>query len=147
MVPNSDTGGSGVVLPYPLAMVICDAIWKDPGNGKHTLLGTFSEIYAHSFPAVHSNMGIYVEVTGIRGKMPIMVRVIDAEESREEVFRLDGEAIVNDPIDVLQIAFNAAGVKFDAPGEYRVQFYANNQFILERRVLVKFTPQAAKQNG
>ncbi len=121
-------------------MVICDAIWTDPGSGKHTLLGTFSEIYTRQFPAVHRNMGVYIEVTGLRGKLPITVLGIDAEEARGEVFRLDGEVEVSDPIEVLQLAFNLPSVRFDEPGEYRIQFYANHEFLLERRILVKHPP-------
>jgi hypothetical protein len=36
--------GPLVVNPYPLAMVVCDAIWLDPATGKRTILGCFSTI-------------------------------------------------------------------------------------------------------
>lgn len=42
--------------PQLLAWVMCDAVHIDPGTGKHTLLGVFSNIQARQFPVTHPLM-------------------------------------------------------------------------------------------
>jgi hypothetical protein len=39
--------------PQLLAWLLCDAVHIDPGTGKHTILGVFSNIMAKRFPVVH----------------------------------------------------------------------------------------------
>ncbi|REJ72394.1 MAG: hypothetical protein DWQ29_21325 [Planctomycetota bacterium] len=117
-------------------MVVCDAIWTDPGTNKHTLLGTFTEITAQEFPVMHRHLAVYVEATGGRGKMPIVIRGVDADENHE-VFKIEAEATANDPRSVLQLSFNIPVVEFPEAGEYRIQFYANGEFMVERRILLK----------
>ena len=42
--------------PQLLAWVTCDGVHLDPGSGKHTLLGVFSNISARQFPVTHPFM-------------------------------------------------------------------------------------------
>jgi len=76
--------------PYVLAMLICDAIWKDPSTGKSFLLGTFSSIAATVFPVVHPVMGIYIVLTDGRGKVPIKLQLVSADEDDDNSRRGDG---------------------------------------------------------
>lgn len=144
MAEESESSG---IAPYPLAMVVCDAIWKDPGSSKHTLLGTFTEVYAKSFPAVHKNMAVYIELTDGHGNVPFNIAIVDAEEIRPEVFKLAGDAEFGDPRGVLQIAFNFPPLEFPEPGEYRVQFFAANQFLIERRIMLRNAPNSGEQGN
>jgi len=124
------------VSPYPLAMIICDAIWRDPATGKHTLLGLFSKIQAKEFPTQHKMLALFIALTDGHGKTPIRLRLIDAEESREPLF--DGSQMVNfiDPRAILEIAFHVPGLTFDEPGEYRFQLFGGDEPLMERRILV-----------
>lgn len=122
--------------PISLAMVICDAVWRDPGTGKWTILGTFSQIYAKTFPAVHSQIGIYIELTDGRGTMPFSLRIVDADEIREPVATLEGNFESPDPRAVVQLGANLADLEFPQAGEYRVMLEVNGEFLVERRVVV-----------
>lgn len=42
--------------PQILTWITCDGVHIDPGSGKHTLLGCFSNIKAHRFPVTHPFM-------------------------------------------------------------------------------------------
>ena len=42
--------------PQLLAWLTCDAVHIDPGSGKHTILGVFSNIQARQFPVTHPFM-------------------------------------------------------------------------------------------
>src|SRR5438876_6706405 len=83
--------------PYALAMVVCDAIWCDPGSGKRTILGCFSAIFAKQFPAVHPIMAVYVALTDGRGKVQIRLQIVDVNEERDPIFKGEAEAEFQDP--------------------------------------------------
>jgi hypothetical protein len=135
------------VPPYPLAMVVCDAIWKDPGTGKAFLLGLFSVIHAESFPAVHPIMAIHVAITDGRGKLPIRLKLVDAnDEEREPLFDGSQEVEFRDPRQITEIAYHLLNVRFETPGEYRFQLFAGTEFLMERRVLVQGSAKGAEND-
>jgi len=47
------------VLPLPLALIVCDHVWREPSTGKITILGAFSAIEASDFPAEFAEIAIY----------------------------------------------------------------------------------------
>ncbi|HVU25765.1 MAG TPA: hypothetical protein VHE13_16665 [Opitutus sp.] len=49
--------------PQLLAWVTCDAVHIDPGSGKHTLLGVFSNISSQQFPFTHPSMVWFLTLT------------------------------------------------------------------------------------
>ena len=71
--------------PFPLAMVICDAVWRDPATGKWTLLGCFSAIEARVFPCFRPNLAVFVSLTDGRGKTPLKLRLVDVDEEQEPI--------------------------------------------------------------
>jgi len=118
-------------------MVICDAIWHDPGTGKQFLLGLFSMIHARSFPAVHPIVAVHVALTDGRGKLPIRLVLVDAEQARPPLFEKTQEIEFSDPRAVVALDYHLANVKFDEPGEYRFQLYAGAEPLMERRFIVR----------
>ena len=129
-----------VPAPYPLAMVIADAIWRDPGTGKRTILGCFSLIAAREFPAVHPQLAVYVAITDGRGTVPFRVQMVDMEEEGEPIFQAEGEVQFEDPRSIIEMDFHFAGVTFPHPGEYRIQLFASGEFLLERRIVIQQIP-------
>ena len=122
--------------PYPLAMVVCDNIHRDPATGKPYLLGCFSVIHAAEFPAVHRGMALYVSVTNGRGVVPYKIQLVDANEEREPIWSVEDQLEFSDPRLVMEMCFYLVNVRFDEPGEYRFQLFASDEFLMERRVLI-----------
>ncbi len=79
----------GIVTPYPLAMVVCDFIWRDPFTAKKTLIGTFSVIGGTSFPLTHPSMDVYVSLTDGTGKFTVRLELADVNDEREPIFLLE----------------------------------------------------------
>jgi len=127
------------IPPYPLAMVVCDAIWRDPTTGKYTLLGIFSTIQARDFPAKHGGLALFVALTDGHGETSIRLRLIDAEENRDALF--DESKVVDfaDPRAIREIAFDAHDLTFEEPGEYRFQLFGGDELLMARRILVADT--------
>ena len=127
--------------PYPIAMVVCDSIHRDPGTGKAFILGCFSVIHAKQFPATHQKMGLYVSITNGRGDVPVRVALVDADEEREPILSLEQVVEFDDPRLVAELTFEMHGVTFPEPGEYRFQLFALDEFIMEQRILVHELPE------
>ena len=49
--------------PQLLCWLTCDGVHMDPGSGKHTILGVFSNIKAHRFPVTHPFMVWFMTLT------------------------------------------------------------------------------------
>ena len=124
------------IVPYALAMVVCDAIWRDPGTGKRVLLGVFSAIQVRKFPSVHPIMAVHVAVTDGHGRVSLRLRLIDAGEEREPLFEASQEVAFPDPLAIVEWDYHLYKLRFDTPGEYRFQLFAGNAPLIERRFLV-----------
>jgi len=99
-------------------------------------LGCFSVVNARSFPAKHPTLGIYLDLTNGRGDVTVKVQIVDSDQEREPVFVGEIQCGFSDPRMVAELDFIVGGLEFPLPGEYRVQAYANDEFVIERRLLV-----------
>ena len=95
-----------------------------------------TSIGAATFPFQCPSLAVYASMIDGRGEIALQLRLIDVDESREAV--VDFETLVNffDPIEELELAFRLTGLVFPEPGDYRMQLYANGQFLKERRFLI-----------
>jgi hypothetical protein len=125
-------------------MVVCDSIHIDPSTGKRYLLGTFSIIHAVEFPATHPVLCLYVSMTNGRGDTPIRIQLIDADEEREPIFVNEAEVPFDDPRTVVEMGIVLQNITFEAPGEYRFQLFASDEFLMERRILVNDITQVTE---
>jgi hypothetical protein len=126
-------------VPYPLAIVICDALHMDPATGKKTILGTFTAFQSTVFPFKSGQMVVYLALTDGRGKIPFelrLVRVDNEDGDQPAIFTATGELECIDPLAVMEIGLGMKGIEFPSPGEYRFQFYACGDFVIERRLVV-----------
>ena len=122
--------------PYALAIGICDLIYRDRGTGKRFILGCFSALHAFEFPAVHPALGVYLDLTNGRGQVAIRVQIVDTDQDNDPLAVIEQSIEFTDPRMVAEMDFIFGGVTFPRPGEYRVQVFANDQFVIERRLLV-----------
>src|ERR1700712_408904 len=51
--------------PQVLVWITCDGVHIDPGSGKHTILGVFSNIRAQKFPVVHRHMIWFLTISDV----------------------------------------------------------------------------------
>jgi hypothetical protein len=134
---------TGFIAPYPLALILCDSVYVEPPTQRKALTGLFSAIQAVSFPVCHPSLCVYLACTDGRGNIPFKLVLIDAEEARDPIFT--AEMTPNEPVDdpraILELVFKVSNVIFPEPGEYRLQAYAGNDLLLERRVVVQQVQQ------
>lgn len=129
------------VLPQTLALVLCDAIHRDPGTGKPTLLGLCSGLTARTLPAKHPQLAVYAVLT--EAYAPFSARVV--------VVRADGQTIlastempveVASPRQVAELCITFPDLPIPAAEELRVQLWAAGTLLSERRLQVMLVDPA-----
>jgi hypothetical protein len=99
-------------------------------------MGCFSALHAFEFPAVHHALGVYLDLTNGRGQVMIRVQIVDTDQSSDPLAVIEQTIEFADPRMVAELDFMFGGLTFPEPGEYRVQVFATDQFVIERRLLV-----------
>lgn len=123
-----------IQTPIVLALVVCDAIWKDPSTGKKTILGTFPEIETSTFPSIKDHFGIYAAMTDGRGFTPVRVVFTDIDEQEEPLLDRRIDIRFDEPREVVELLFNEGPIAFPRPGDYRLQLWAAGELLMERRI-------------
>ncbi len=81
-------------------------------------------------------MSVFVTVTDGRGKTPIKLRLVDADEDNDPLFEGEMELEWDDPRMMAEMIFVIQGVAFPSPGEYRFQLSSGGEPLMERRIVV-----------
>ena len=74
---------------------------------------------------IHPSLSVYVALTEGRGKTPLTIRIIDADDARRPVVEGTGIVQFNNPRAIANLALQFQGLTFPQPGEYRVQILCN----------------------
>jgi len=127
--------------PYVLSLIVCDQIVVDRDTGNHNLIGIFSDILAPAFPALHSRMSVYLELTNGHGTCRIHLRLVDAATDAM-VFEAQGPVAFPDPRSIACLSFGLTNCLFQKPGEYRFQIWVEGELLTERRFLVRKVEQS-----
>ena len=123
-------------VPMALTLLICDGAHRCPATGKWTLLGLFNSIQAMQFPTEHGQMVAYLALTDANGRVPIRFQIVDDEGDENPLFQIDAELVTNDPRTVAEVVIPIFGTAFPQAGDYRLQVFACQQFLIERRISV-----------
>jgi hypothetical protein len=144
-MPTPEASGQ-VPPPSALSLLVCDNLWEDQLSGKTYILGTYSEIRANTFPAVHPQMAVHVSLTNGRGQNDIRIRLIDTDEERAAIWQQNVQLDFPDPRAIFEIGFVLGEVTFPEEGEYRVQVHRGNDLVIERRIVV-IPPEAESESS
>ena len=125
-----------VLVPYALALVVADGLHLEHGSGKITILGTFATVGSTKFPCVHPQIGVYMALTNGRGKSKVNLKLCDVDEEKPPLFTHTIDIDIPSPLAVIELCAQIVGVKFDLPGDYRLQLFVNDIFLMERRIVV-----------
>ncbi len=120
--------------PIGLALMICEKIITEEVTKNKTLVGTFNQITALNFPAQHPSFCVFVALTNGNGESD--VRLSLTRPDGVQVFKIDGHLKFDGPTQVLELAFVLHNLTFVEPGEYALEFRANDELVLDRTMSV-----------
>jgi hypothetical protein len=127
-------GEHHVPPPVALSLVACERVIVDALTGQYNLIGVVSNVQGQQFPYQLGQLCLYAELTNGHGPTKLRLRIIDAGEEEEPVLEAELEISMDHPLSVKQVVFGANGLIFPEKGEYRVQFFAGDHLMTERRI-------------
>ncbi len=132
-------------VPYPLSLVLCDAVYTEPQTNKNALIGLFSVLYAPGFPVGHPGFCVYLAFSDCEGTVRLKLRIVDADEERDPIVEAVDDVQVSDRLAVCAMIWKLGAMVFPAAGEYRIQTFADDEPLLERRLIVAPTQPPASE--
>ena len=121
--------------PEALAMIICDTVMDDRRTNKKILVGTFNNITAKIFPAMHQEMHIFIVLIGGHGSYEGVLRCIHAK-SNKPIMELPGRIEFQSPLAVIEIDFALKHLAFPEDGNYVFELCCDNEIIKARKFMV-----------
>jgi hypothetical protein len=127
-----DSGMPRTVKPTPIALVVCDAIYQEPG-GKTALVGLFSNIASYSPPPIkHSRMAVYASVTGLRDGSHTRLEIVEGETENVIVSAQGPFPKGATPLSIADLNFVLNNVVFPEVGTYFIRFWVNDHLLMMR---------------
>jgi hypothetical protein len=125
--------------PQLLAWLICDGVHMDPANGKHTILGIFSNIHARQFPFVHPLMYWFLSITDCspgdhRLKISMGLEPSPPQRLIERPFAS------HSPLERINLINEIRGLPFPAPGEYSLLIEVDDELLLSTSIVITTDP-------
>ncbi len=121
--------------PQLLAWLTCDGVHIDPGTGKHTILGVFSDIHAHTFPFAHPFMIWFLTLTDCApGTHTMRLSLgIDPQAMQPLIERPFESA---SPLHRINLINEIRGLTFPAPGDYSLLVEIDDEPLLATSLTV-----------
>ena len=134
------------VKPILLALILCDSIIREAQTNKLSLIGTFNNVFAASFPCTHPNISVYIAITKGRGRIACKLRMTSLTDDRM-IFELPGQIEFGGPITVGELAFQLQQIRFETPGVYAVEFWAGGDLLGSRKLNVQKLEKGTQPGG
>ena len=121
--------------PQVLAWLTCDGVHLDPGSGKHTILGIFSNIRGRQFPVVHPFMIWFLTLSDVpAGEHKIKISLgLDATRPQpliERPFESQG------PLQRINLINEIRNLSFPQPGDYSIIIEVDDEPLLATNITV-----------
>lgn len=122
--------------PQVLAWLTCDGVHVDPGTGKHTILGVFSNIRGRQFPVVHPFMVWFLTLSDVpSGKHKIRISLsLDATGSPQSLIERDFES--QSPLQRINLINEIRNLSFPHPGDYSIIIEVDDDPLLVTSITV-----------
>lgn len=129
------------VAPVVLTLLLCEKVIVDARTQQYSLIGLVTNVNASRFPVRSPNLCIFTEVTGGHGITALTVKIVDVDEKREPVVKVDLQLNLENPLAVTQFVFGMPPLVFPRPGDYRLQAISNGATLLEKRLILREASQ------
>jgi hypothetical protein len=121
--------------PQVLALITCDGVHIDPGSGKHTILGVFSNIRARQFPVVHPFMIWFLTLSDVpTGEHKIRISLgLDPANTTSIIDRTFES---HSPLQRINLINEIRNLSFTQPGDYSIIIEVDDDPLLATSITV-----------
>jgi hypothetical protein len=121
--------------PQVLAWLTCDGVHVDPGTGKHTILGVFSNIRGRQFPVVHPFMVWFLTLSDVpSGQHKIKISLGLDATSPQSLIERDFES--QSPLQRINLINEIRNLSFPHPGDYSIIIEVDDEPLLVTSITV-----------
>lgn len=121
--------------PQLLAWLTCDGVHIDPGSGKHTILGIFSNIQARHFPITHPFMIWFLTITDCApGQHKLRISMGVNDSSPQPLLERPFES--QSPLHRINLINEIRNLSFPQPGEYSLLIEIDEEPLLATSMTV-----------
>jgi hypothetical protein len=122
-------------------LVLCDDVEELPAGEDLFNLGRVrTQVRAASFPYVHPQLCIYLQVSGHGGMASGEVVVVN-EATEEDIVHVPiAEFPLSGPLEAIPVWLRIRDCEFPEPGVYWFQVFLNEKLVAERRFHVVASP-------
>jgi hypothetical protein len=121
--------------PQLLAWLLCDGVHIDPGTGKHTILGVFSNIKALRFPVVHPHMVWFMTLTDVSAGAHRMRISMGLDPTAPKPL-IDRPFESQGPLARINLINDIRNLSFPQPGDYSILIEIDDEPILATSIAV-----------
>lgn len=133
------------VKPAPIALVLCDAIYRDDTSGKTALVGLFSNIFARRVPVVHPRLAVFASVTGLREHSHARIEIVNVESDQTIASASGPFPPGATPLVVAEMNFTFGNLRFPEEGLYEVRFWVNDHPLMSRPFRVSVVQEGKQE--
>ena len=121
--------------PQLLAWLTCDGVHIDPGSGKHTILGIFSNIQARQFPVTHPFMIWFLTITDVSpGKHSLKISMGLSGTQPQQLLERPFES--QSPLHRINLINEIRNLSFPGPGEFELLIEIDDELLLATSLTV-----------
>jgi hypothetical protein len=121
--------------PQVLVWITCDGVHIDPGTGKHTILGVFSNIRARQFPVVHPFMIWFLTISDVPPGVH-KIRISMGAEPTNLTPLIDREFESQSPLQRINLINEIRNLSFDQAGDYSIVIEVDEEPLLATSLTV-----------
>lgn len=121
--------------PQVLVWITCDGVHIDPGSGKHTILGVFSNIRARQFPVVHPFMIWFLTISDVPSGQH-KIRISMGLEPTNMTPLIDRTFESQSPMQRINLINEIRNLSFSSPGDYSILIEVNDELLLATSITV-----------
>ncbi len=121
--------------PQVLVWITCDGVHIDPGTGKHTILGVFSNIRARQFPVVHPFMIWFLTISDVPSG-PHKIRISLGLDPTQMSPLIDRDFESQSPLQRINLINEIRNLSFAQPGDYSIVIEVDEEPLLATSITV-----------
>ncbi len=121
--------------PQLLAWLTCDGVHIDPGSGKHTILGVFSNINARHFPVTHPFMIWFLTLTDCSPGSHSLRLSMGLDPTKMQVL-MDRPFESQSPLHRINLINEIRNLGFPAAGDYSILVEVDEEPLLATNLTV-----------
>ena len=135
-----------MIVPIPLAMVLCDMVIIDKRTEKKSLIGIFSNVMSNTYPFRASHFAVYIALTDGHGKYDS--RLVCTDSDGNQIFEARGAIeFKGGAKTVVEMVYDIGGLAFPSPGIYNFSFFCGEEVVISRECTATRITQPESQGN